>query len=287
MKLNNMKLRGKLGVAFLMVGIIPAAVIGFFALKEASDSMEKQAFKQLESVRTIKKTQVENYFAARRADSNVLVDTVKAMEDEAFAKLKSVEELKKDSLQKLFKSTKNTVGMLKDSPVVAVSFNAFTEAIEDDGDHVGGEEWQYMAKKHASYLKSIAEKNGWNDLFLISDNGDIVYSVAGNSDLGMNIPNSELNDSSMGRAFAMARELKEDRIITSDFQPYAPADGEQAAFMMARLIFWLPRMSQPGAWILTVSEPSSISTSPSRPKPMSTGSGAPDGPVVAGWQSRW
>lgn len=230
-----MKLRGKLGIAFLMVGIIPAAVIGFSTLKEASGSMEKQAFNQLESVRTIKKTQVENYFAARRADSNVLVDTVKAMEDEAFAKLKSVEELKKDSLQKLFKSIKNTVDIIKDSPVVIASFNAFAEAIEKDGGQAGGEQWQFMAKKHASYLKNIAEKNDWYDLFLISDNGDIVYSVAGNSDLGMNIPNSELNDSSMGRAFSMARELKEDRITISDFQPYAPAKGEQAAFMMARL----------------------------------------------------
>ena len=41
MKLNNIKLRSKLGVVFLLVGIVPAAVIGLFALIEASDPMEE------------------------------------------------------------------------------------------------------------------------------------------------------------------------------------------------------------------------------------------------------
>ena len=58
MKFSNTKLKMKLGMAFVLVGILPAAAIGFFSLNEASEALKEQLFHQLESVRSIKKAQI-------------------------------------------------------------------------------------------------------------------------------------------------------------------------------------------------------------------------------------
>jgi len=230
---KNMKLRMKLGIAFLLVGILPAAAIGFFSLKEASESLEQQAFNQLEGVRGIKKAQIEKFFGERKGDAGVMVDTAQAMKSSAYAKMQAIQDLKKDSLQKLFVATSNVVRMSKDDPAVAVAFNALNEAFEEEGGQVSGEEWQAMAKRYGGRFKNMLEVNGWYDLFLINAEGDIVYTVTQESDLGMNIPNSELKDSSIGQAFSKAQA--QNGVVIADFQPYAPSNGDQAAFMMGPL----------------------------------------------------
>ncbi len=60
--LLNLKLRTRLLIVFLFVGIIPFAIIGFISMTKATTALQNQAFKQLEAVREIKKGQVLSYF---------------------------------------------------------------------------------------------------------------------------------------------------------------------------------------------------------------------------------
>jgi len=113
------KLKVKLGIIFLLVGIVPAAVIGLFALGEASSSMEQQAFNQLESVRAIKKVQIESFFEARHDDTSVLVDTVSSLTNAAFSKLQVVQELKISHLQDLFETLRKKLQSVSHDPSMA------------------------------------------------------------------------------------------------------------------------------------------------------------------------
>ncbi|MCP4406250.1 MAG: methyl-accepting chemotaxis protein, partial [Gammaproteobacteria bacterium] len=230
---KSMKLRMKLGTAFLLVGILPAAAIGFFSLNEASESLEKQAFNQLESVRGIKKVQIEKFFDERRGDAGVLVDTVQAMKALVFTKMRAIQGLKKESLQRLIQRIRSDVAIAKDNSLAVEAFKDISQAFKEGGNRVDSEEWKSAAAPYHDRFKALMEAKGWYDIFLINNQGDIIYTVARESDLGMNIPNSELKGSSIGQAFRKAQALDGNAI--ADFQPYAPSNGEHAAFVMGRL----------------------------------------------------
>ncbi len=74
--LSGMRLKPRLITAFLIIGLLPFAIIGMVSLMQAKGALEKQAFSQLEAVRGIKKAQIDRYFAERAGDMAVLVDVV-------------------------------------------------------------------------------------------------------------------------------------------------------------------------------------------------------------------
>ena len=84
MTLKNIKLKPKLIGLFLVVGLIPLAVVGFYAATSASDALEEASFSQLRAVRDIKAGQIAGYFEERAGDLVVLTQTVETfVESEA------------------------------------------------------------------------------------------------------------------------------------------------------------------------------------------------------------
>ena len=63
---SSWTLRKKLLLAFLSAGMLPLIVGGFIANYQASNALEQAAFKQLESIRDIKRSEIENYFRTIR-----------------------------------------------------------------------------------------------------------------------------------------------------------------------------------------------------------------------------
>jgi len=84
-----MKLKNKILIAFLAVGLFPLLLFGYFTLHLATSSLEKQSFSKLEAVREIKKTQIEEYFEEREADIIMLQHAVKAL---IFDKAESIQD---------------------------------------------------------------------------------------------------------------------------------------------------------------------------------------------------
>lgn len=71
-----MKLQKKLLFSFLFLSLLPTLIVGFLSNRIASSAIEQQAFSQLVAVREITKSQIENYFAERRGDMEVLRSTI-------------------------------------------------------------------------------------------------------------------------------------------------------------------------------------------------------------------
>jgi methyl-accepting chemotaxis protein len=233
---KTMKLGRKLLIAFLSVGIIPAALVGIAAVWEASSALEAQAFNQLEGMRGVKKGQIEQFFAERQGDMGVLVDIVDNVQENAFSKLEAVQQLKKKNIEDLFANIRSTVRVAKDDPYIGEAFKAINSAFRTSGGRVDSYEWKAAAEKYHSRLKDIMDDNGWYDIFLINPQGDIIYTVTRESDLGLNIP-QKLADSSMAAAFEQALKMGDEDVAIGDFKPYAPSNGAQAAFLVGRLSF--------------------------------------------------
>ena len=235
-KLKDIKMKPKLIGLFVMIGLIPLIAVGWWSSRLASNSLEEEAFRQMTSVRGIKKAEIEKYFAEREGDMGVLVETVRTLRTESFRKLDAVQELKKSQLQDYVVVLQNQLKILKDDPYTRQALVEFDRAFEADGDKTGGARWNALAKKYDSRMSDIVKDNGWYDLFLIHHDGDIVYTVGRESDLGMTIPDSSLSSSSMGEAFRKATSMGNEEIAIGDFAPYEPSGGIPASFMMARVM---------------------------------------------------
>jgi len=74
--MRSLKLTQKLTAAFVAIGLLPFAFLGYLALARADAALEQQAFAQLESVRGLKKGHIEQFFAERRGDIEVLAGMV-------------------------------------------------------------------------------------------------------------------------------------------------------------------------------------------------------------------
>ncbi|NBC30461.1 MAG: HAMP domain-containing protein [Spirochaetes bacterium] len=79
------------------------------------------------------------------------------------------------------------------------------------------------------YYANFIEEYGYYDLFLINPNGYVFYSVAKESDYQTNIVDGEYADSSLGQA--VRESLGNQDFGFGDFEPYAPSNGEPAAFI--------------------------------------------------------
>jgi hypothetical protein len=96
---------------------------------------------------------------------------------------------------------------------------------QDAAEELDASEWQALAREYDPRLRDIMVDNGWIDFYLIHLDGHIVYSVQRGSDLGQNILESELKDTSMGWAFEMAQGLGAEEVAVGDFAPYGPAQA--------------------------------------------------------------
>ena len=227
--MKKMSLKAKLLVLFLLVGVTPFATISVTSLWKSSGALEKQAYNNLVAVRDIKKAQIESFFSERQGDMGVLVETVNTLRDEAFKKLVAIRAIKKNQIERFFAERFGDVSVLSGNETVANAIGAFDEAFQTEGSKTGGQNWKAMESRHAPWLVQYNKEYGYYDLFLISVKGDVLYTVAKESDLGQNVATGSLKDSSLGECFA--KSLK--GVAIADFAPYAPSNNEPCAFVGA------------------------------------------------------
>ncbi|MEH6471064.1 MAG: methyl-accepting chemotaxis protein [Halopseudomonas sp.] len=228
-------LNRKLVSAFLLLALVPLLAFALISIERTVEALETQAFNQLQSVRSIKQSQINSFFAERKGDMGVLVDVVDTLREEAFNKLDAVQTSKRSQLNSYIALMKSQLKITRDDPYLQEALTVLNLSFLESDDFIGNPRWNRRAKTYGPRFQQILDTNGWYDLLLINSSGSIVYSDAQGDDLGMNIPNSELKDSSLGAAFKQASMANENRIIVSDFAPYAPSGNTPAAFMVTRI----------------------------------------------------
>ncbi|MCP4702777.1 MAG: GAF domain-containing protein [Gammaproteobacteria bacterium] len=232
-----MKLRTTLLAAALTAGIVPLVIIGAAALWESRHAISTQAFNQLESVREIKKSQLENFFAKCRDDIQILLDMLATARQNASLKLESIQAGKKSQLEWYFQSLRDDLRVLSKNNLVLGALGSFNEAFKQDEKQIRGPAWRSIDEAFGHTLVQHRDKQSYYDLFLISANGDIVYTTEKNIELGQNLFNGPLTDSPLSRIFKKSG-LPAGRVSIQDFEAYAPADKRQLIFMAVPLFHY-------------------------------------------------
>ncbi len=248
----------------LMVSLLPLAITSFTLLSNASSSLKQQAFNQLESVREIKKGQIESYFSVIDKQLITLAEnptTIKAMSDfsERFDALagdinvesKQFKQYKEsqtsyytDAFSQEFEQKNNirpnVKGLIPNSPAQIIAQYLY---ISNNSNALGNKHKLFDAKDGSSYsqahaqyhpiFKNILERFGFDDIFLVdATTGNIVYSVYKEIDYATSLETGAYNNSAIGQAYRKAKASSNaGSSFLIDFDNYGPSYDAPASFI--------------------------------------------------------
>lgn len=93
-----------------------------------------------------------------------------------------------------------------------------------------------IQSKLQALAKTFIATRGYYDFFLISPEGDVMYTVKKESDLDTNLESGPWRDSGLADVYRRAMADKAAGVVMSDFESYLPSAGEPAMFMARRMV---------------------------------------------------
>ncbi len=215
-------------VLFSLAALVPFVILGVMAVSTARDSFIEDRFAQLQSVRGIKKAQIEKFFEERKGDMGVLVETVSTLRNEAFDKLEAVQQIKKSQIENYFSQRLKLLTDVQQNLRFTEGIKLFTAAFQGG---LESQEYKSLSTAREKGYSIFMDNFGFYDVFLIDAEGNVVYTVSKESDLGASLKTGPLKESGLGKVFAKSRN----QIAFEDFSWYDPSN-EPASFIATPLI---------------------------------------------------
>ena len=101
--------------------------------------------------------------------------------------------------------------------------------LDDPGD---GSEYSAVHKNYNYRFRRLAEVFGYRDVFLVDANGNVVYSVAKEADMGSNLRTGPFADTALGKTFDEIRKSRDPNFVYfSDIEHYKASYGEPGFFL--------------------------------------------------------
>ena len=204
-RLSDIRIRPKLTFFFIMTGIVPLAIVGGFGTYLTSRSLLQKSFEQLQIVQNLRKSQVESAFEERIRDIKILANDlrIQTLAGELVAYEQELALQPTDPL-----------------PVKSAQYTAITE-------------------KYQRFCRNFIESYGFSDLSVVAaDSGHLLFSTAGESDLGAGFASAIYAGN--GKAEAWRRASRTGAATIVDFAPYQPSSNRESAFI-AHPVFNLDR----------------------------------------------
>ncbi|CZF81557.1 Methyl-accepting chemotaxis protein McpS [Grimontia celer] len=255
-----MKLKQKMLLILLGIGLIPAAIVSAFSLQMASASLEEQTFSQLEALREVKKDAVKRYFDSAAAQltttasSASLANSAKGMID-AYRTVPTEIDASEISEQQLiayyqkkliaptqkkydFKLTVDASSLVEQLSTSA-KYLQYAYLVDNENDNKAvmstshfGLRYDFHHNAIHDYLASTKEKFGYYDIFLIDiEGGNVVYSVSKETDFATSLKRGPFSESGLAEAYRQALTAKKGQVAFIDFAKYLPSFNEPAGFI--------------------------------------------------------
>ena len=183
-----------------------------------------------------------------------------AMEREAQAKYAALLEARADALDAYLGSIREDLVITASNYMVADALMAFSEGFDvfrtrgdatkglqnlyiDNNKNPAGERQKLddagdgsgYSGSHAVFnpwFRKYVETRGYYDLFLISAEGDVVYTDFKEADFATNLNSGAARETDLAKLFhKLAANHKEGEVAFSDFAPYSPSNGAAASFI--------------------------------------------------------
>lgn len=192
---DKFKIKSKLIIFFILIGTIPMAIIGLISYNKTSQSLYHEHLNNLNSVNKIKSVQIESYFKTITSQIKQLASSRNSIE--AVEKLIHYKEVMGISAEEAF--------------------------------DVSSPEYKEIWAELTPYFKDYIERFDYYDFFICTLSGQIMYTVARESDLGENLQFGRLKDTHI--ASLWRKVIKNHEVVIEDFAPYEPSNNEPASFI--------------------------------------------------------
>ncbi|NCD24726.1 MAG: response regulator [Deltaproteobacteria bacterium] len=193
---DNIRMKPKLLFLFIMTGIAPLAIVALIGSYSASTALLDQAFDQLRTIQAIKRDKLHSALDERVGNLELLANSKDAQ--------KFLEELL----------------LLQDD----------ADASEHRAYLVDTPEYLKIRDRHDAQLQRFIQANGFQNLYVLSRRqGHVMYAAHPEQELGTSLATGQFHSSALGRLWTKAIKTRD--IVFEDFTPYAPSNGQQAAFI--------------------------------------------------------
>ncbi|MDS4059427.1 MAG: HAMP domain-containing protein, partial [Candidatus Contendobacter sp.] len=220
---NNQSLRVKLITLFLITGLIPFGVAVYYSLNQVSQVLEAQITQAVEGVRDARRLTVANFFNDRTTNATTLAETIKDIWAEGLSKQEALHESKKQRIEQSFVQLYKMVDALRQSPSTLEDLRRVSAVFPKGLESPEYKQASIIVRKDLITLVQLVNSY---DLMLIDPAGNVVFTLAAESDLGTNLKTGILKDSGLGRIFSKTH----DRVAIEDFSMYEPSNA-LAAFI--------------------------------------------------------
>ncbi|MEZ4527332.1 MAG: methyl-accepting chemotaxis protein [Desulfobacterales bacterium] len=227
-----MSIRTKLLAAILVAAFVPFLTIGLYSFYLSRTSLVSHAFDHLQSIREVKKFQVQSFFEEREKNMRVLMETVSVLRQGAIEKLKAAQEIKIAQLEDYFRKCVSDVTVISRSAIISEAISSFATTFGENGEFNESLYRFFDTVKFKNSFLQYKEEYGYYDLLLVSREGRVIYSLNREADMSQNLISGELKDSGLGKCFQEA--LK--GIAVQDFEKYPPAGSQYMAFIGAPVL---------------------------------------------------
>lgn len=148
-----------------------------------------------------------------------------ALLDEMVAHLEDLLHEKTERIELYYEAQKHTIQLLSMSPTIIKAAQQYCSPV---GERQPGVPMAAINAETRQLLNTTQQHVGYHDIFLINPDGDIVYTLAKEADLGTNLNTGPYRDTFLAVVFRNAVTL-----LDSEMSPFAyyPPSGKVAAFI--------------------------------------------------------
>ena len=153
------------------------------------------------------------------------------IEKEGLAKLTSIAEQRVHEINIFFMERERDITVQAKNPFIINAMERMVEQFTKSGPN--STSYRTEEKKIIPFLSTFEEKFALHDLLFISPDGDIVFTLKKETDLGINLLTDPYEDTEMEKAFKFSMTRK--KISVSGFKLYEPS-GQPTAFITAPVL---------------------------------------------------
>lgn len=215
--LSDLKISQKLPAVIIGLSVATAILttsIAFFGAKAALDA---QVENKLENVASDRALEVNEYIQGLGDELVILSNTTTVIEaigafDDAWLSLGSNA---RERLQRDY-----------------ITENPHPAGARDE--LMTKEDGSFYSHTHSYYhpwFRDLQQRQGYEDIYLFSGSGDLLYSVFKNSDFATNFETGEWAETGLGEVYRAAKAAEPNTIVFQDFAPYGPMEERPASFI--------------------------------------------------------
>jgi methyl-accepting chemotaxis protein len=209
-----LKLQSRVTATIGLTALVASLAIGLYGYSRFKNVLIAEAKQRLALIAQTKEIALETWFSSVEQDIRVLSQSAAL-------------QLTFGELRNAYAINKGELGRLRDYFTTPPTRD---ERLELDGSALRN----FYAFKHAAVhrsYRSALERGGYADIFVVTDEGDVIYSAAKSNEFATNINSGPANQTACQAAVVNALGAGKKGPVLEDFQSYSIGGNEPSAFV--------------------------------------------------------